>query len=83
MSEPSVHEPKRAGLGTGGWLAIAAMAIVLVMAVWFMFYAWNSTDAQISIHGYIALVLGIVFTTLVGGGLMALMFYSSRKGYDR
>ena len=26
--------------------------------------------------------LGIFFTLLVGGGLMALVFYSSRAGYD-
>lgn len=83
MTDPSVHESKRAALGMGGWLAIAAMAIVLVMAVLFMFYGWTSTDAQISTHGYIALGLGIVFTSLVGGGLMALLFYSNRKGYDR
>jgi len=29
------------------------------------------------------LVLGTVVTLLVGGGLMALLFYSSRKNYDR
>ena len=28
------------------------------------------------------LVAGIVVTVLVGGGLMALLFYSSRKHYD-
>jgi hypothetical protein len=83
MPEPSVHESRRVGLGVGGWLAIAAMAIVLAMALWFMVHGWTSTDAQISTHGYIALGLGIVFTSLVGGGLMALLFWSNRKGYDR
>ena len=32
--------------------------------------------------GYAAMTLGIIFTLLVGCGLMALMFYSSRRGYD-
>ena len=32
--------------------------------------------------GYIAMGLGIVFSLLVGCGLMALVFYSSRHGYD-
>jgi hypothetical protein len=32
--------------------------------------------------GYVALVLGVVFSLVVGAGLMALVFYSSRKGYD-
>jgi hypothetical protein len=28
------------------------------------------------------MALGIFFSLIVGGGLMALMFYSSRHGYD-
>jgi hypothetical protein len=32
--------------------------------------------------GYVALALGVVFSLLVGCGLMALLFYSSRHGYD-
>jgi hypothetical protein len=38
---------------------------------------------QISLAGWIFMGLGIVFTLLVGGGLMALVFYSSRNDYDR
>ena len=83
MTKPSVHEAKRAGLGVAGWLAIAAMVIVLGAAIWFMVYGWNLTNAQISTQGYIALTLGIVLSALVGGGLMALLFWSNRKGYDR
>ena len=33
-------------------------------------------------HGWLAMILGIVFTIVVGCGLMGLMFYSSRYGYD-
>ena len=33
-------------------------------------------------HGYAAMILGIVFSLLVGCGLMGLLFYSSRHGYD-
>ena len=32
--------------------------------------------------GYVAMILGIVFSLAVGFGLMALLFYSSRHGYD-
>ena len=39
-------------------------------------------DVEMSMHGYIAMALGIGFTLVVGIGLMALVFYSSRKGYD-
>jgi len=28
------------------------------------------------------MILGIVFSLVIGCGLMALMFYSSRRGYD-
>jgi hypothetical protein len=45
-------------------------------------YAWNSVDVEMSIHGYIAMILAIVFSLVIGCGLMALMFYSSRHGYD-
>lgn len=43
---------------------------------------WTSVDVEMSIHGYIAMILGIVFSLMIGCGLMALMFYSSRHGYD-
>jgi hypothetical protein len=36
----------------------------------------------ISTHGIIAMVLGTMFTVLVGVGLMALIFYSNRSGQD-
>jgi hypothetical protein len=82
MDRSSVHEQKRA-LGVGGWIAVAAMGVVLGAAVWFLFYGWNLTNAQMSTNGVIALVLGIVFSMALGAGLMALLFWSNRKGYDR
>ena len=33
-------------------------------------------------QGYIALIIGVVFSLVVGIGLMALLFFSSRRGYD-
>ena len=45
--------------------------------------AWQSAgDAQISLMGWLALAGGVVFTVLLGVGLMALVFYSSRHGHD-
>ena len=32
--------------------------------------------------GYIAMGLGVTFSVIVGCGLMTLLFYSSRHGYD-
>jgi len=83
MAKSSADEQKKAALGVGGWIAVAAMGIILGAAVWFLFYGWNLTNAQVSTNGVIALVLGIVFSMALGAGLMALLFWSNRKGYDR
>ncbi len=32
--------------------------------------------------GYVAMTIGVVFSLLIGIALMALLFYSSRHGYD-
>ena len=44
---------------------------------------WGATTGvEIGKHGWIALGLGTFFSMLVGCGLMALMFFSSRSGHD-
>ena len=63
-------------------LLILPMLALLGFAFWWAIYAWNSVHVQMSVHGYIAMILGIVFSLVIGRGLMALMFYSSRHGYD-
>jgi len=63
-------------------LVLLLLVALLGLAVWWAVYAWNSIDVEMSIHGYIAMILGIVFSLVIGCGLMALMFYSSRHGYD-
>jgi hypothetical protein len=35
-----------------------------------------------SVHGYVAMILGVIFSLVIGCGLMALVFFSSRHGYD-
>ena len=81
-----MNEPKssnHSATGVGGWASAVVLILILAAALAFMIYGWTLTDAQMSVHGYIALVLGVVFSTIIGGGLMALAFYSNRKGYDR
>ena len=39
-------------------------------------------DAEISLAGWVAMVLGVLVTLALGIGLMALVFISSRRGYD-
>ena len=70
-------------MGLGGWLVVFALGVLLGASIWFAIWGWNLTDAEIDQAGMTALVLGVVFSTLLGGGLMALVFWSNRKGYDR
>jgi len=63
-------------------LVLLLLVALLGLAVLWAVYAWNSIDVEMSIHGYIAMILGIVFSLVIGCGLMALMFYSSSHGYD-
>jgi len=73
-----------ARLGAGGWIAIVVLAAFLAWAIWYAAHAWSSlTGVGISTGGWVMLGFGIVVTLIVGGGLMALLFYSSRKNYDR
>ncbi|SRR6266446_1815884 len=82
LNAPSAAGPKSAPLGVGGWIAVVALVGVLGASVWFAFYGWNLTDAKVSTSGMISLALGVVISMVLGGGLMALVFWSNKKGYD-
>jgi hypothetical protein len=65
------------------WLAIAiAVAAVATIAVIAGVFWEELGAAQISAAGWLALCLGVVLTLALGCGLMALVFISSRRGYD-
>jgi hypothetical protein len=71
-------------LGPGGWFAIVVLLGFLIAAIVYAVQAWNAMgDVQVSTAGWIFMGLGVVVTILVGGGLMALVFYSSRHNYDQ
>jgi hypothetical protein len=64
-------------------LVILVLLLLLALAVSLALDAWVSLgDVEMSVHGYIAMALGIIFSLALGFGLMGLMFYSSRHGYD-
>jgi hypothetical protein len=68
-------------LGTAA--VIAALFGILAAAVWLAVRTWMSAQgAPIPPVGYAAMAVGVVFSLLVGFALMALVFYSSRYGYD-
>lgn len=64
-------------------LTIFVLLAFLAGAVWVGHYGWESAgDVTMPAWGWWMMGLGIFFTVVVGGGLMALVFYSSRAGYD-
>lgn len=69
---------------TAGTIAIVAILLAFLgVALWYAANAWLSVSGPpMPTAGYVAMVLGIVFSLIVGCGLMALLFYSSRHGYD-
>lgn len=77
-------EPRKAGRA----LAWVAASLVLGAAATFVVWAYLASGTigggggDMSVHGWIALGLAFFFTATLGGGLMWLAFYSSRKGYD-
>ena len=65
------------------FLIIVPLIALLAFAVWLAIYTWASiVGPAIPTAGYVAMGLGIVFSLAIGFGLMALLFYSSRHGYD-
>ncbi|HUJ46053.1 MAG TPA: hypothetical protein VLV55_02890 [Rhizomicrobium sp.] len=78
---PAAPPPR---LGAWGWVAIIVIFAFLAFAIAFAVHGWNSIDGvSIPTMGWVVLGIGVVATLAVGGGLMALLFYSSRKQYDR
>ena len=70
-------------LSVGAWIAIAVLLFLLILAI--VFVSRSGTDdlaAGVSGPGTIAMIFGVLFTIVVGVGLMGLIFYSSRRGYD-
>jgi len=63
-------------------LVIILLLAILAGAVFVGHYGWISGDVAMPAWGWLMMGLGIFFTLLVGGGLMALVFYSRRVGFD-
>ena len=64
-------------------LVIIGLLALLGVTVGWAIWGWQQTAGTAMVfHGWLAMILGVVFTVVVGCGLMGLMFYSSRYGYD-
>ena len=68
---------------TLSWVSVA-IAVAAVLGVGIVIAAlWTGIgDSEISSAGWLAMGLGVIVTLALGVGLMALVFISSRRGYD-
>ncbi|BDX00154.1 hypothetical protein [Maricaulis maris] len=64
-------------------LSILVLAIVLLMCGAFMVFGMiQLADVTMSMHGWIALGLGVVFSVALGGTLTTVLVISRRRGFD-
>jgi hypothetical protein len=62
---------------------LVPLVALLAGSIWFAADVWTSLDgASIPTGGWIAMGAGVFFSLVIGCGLMALVFYSNRHGYD-
>ena len=67
----------------GAVVLFAALFAILIAAGLYAARAWNAVSGPpMPTTGYVAMILGVVFSVVLGSGLMALLFYSNRHGYD-
>ena len=70
-------------LGIGSWTILVVLIVLLGVTMFVSYLGLRLGDgADVPVTGYVAMALGVTFSLAVGFGLMALVFYSSRKGYD-
>ena len=70
-------------MGRGSWAILAILLILLIGTTVLSYLGWTSAaGTEVPASGYVALTLGVAASVAVGFGLMALVFYSSRAGYD-
>jgi hypothetical protein len=74
----------RSPLSSAGWLTLGVLIGFLAVSIWYGIYTWGALgDVQMSAFGWFALIAGSLITIGIGGGLMALAFYSNRNNFDR
>ena len=70
-------------LGAVAWMVILVLLSLLVATDFVAYLGWTLADGvEVSTAGYVAMAAGVLFSLIIGCGLMALVFYSSRSGYD-
>ena len=82
--EPTPDKNKKTPLSAAGWVALAILLGFFLVSLWYAVKVWTAmSGVHMSGWGWTFLVLGVVVTIALGGGLMALVFYSSRHDMDQ
>ena len=72
-----------AELPLSGWVVLVVLGALLIATIAIAYVGWMSAaGTTVPASGYVALTLGLLFSLVVGVGLMGLLFYSSRHDYD-
>ena len=66
----------------GRIVTLSVLAFLLAGAIAFAYFGLKEPGRPMPPEFFAALILGSLLTLGVGIGLMALLFYSHRKGYD-
>lgn len=66
----------------GRIVTLAVLAFLFAGAVAFAYFGLSEPGQPMSPEFFTALILGSLLSLIVGVGLMGLLFYSHRKGYD-
>ena len=69
-------------MSMGQWATVAVLLGLLALAAWVGYRLWVLVDINMPAWAWAALAFGVGLSLLLGFGLMALLFYSSRMGYD-
>jgi hypothetical protein len=82
MDSSGAPGPKKTGV-VGTIALVVVLFGLLIAAALFAARSWTSIEGPpMPRVGYVAMTVGVVFSLVIGIALMALLFYSSRHGYD-
>jgi hypothetical protein len=80
---PQTEPATWARLGVGSSTILIVLLSLLIATGVIIYRGWTLEDGpDVPGFGYAAMAFGVIISLAVGFGLMALVFYSSRKGYD-
>ena len=82
-NEDRTSNTMSARMGVGSWTILMVLLSLLVATGVVIYFGWTlGNGTEVPTSGYAAMAFGVIVSLAVGFGLTALLFYSSRKGYD-